>query len=118
MSNIIVNNPSPPTINITEIIFNGATATCDSGCPCNSGINCQFTTNQIGTYTLSVGFSNGILNGCIEITDSYGISQNQDIPAGQSGFAVFDNVIYDGNTVLTINIQDGTCATLPTTTPT
>ncbi len=100
MSNINVTNPSPPQVTISQIDFNGVTASCDLTCPCTSGQPCAFTTNQIGIYTLDITWSCGLVNGCIRVIDSSGAEQEQNAGSGGSGVMTFNNVIYDGYTNL------------------
>ena len=117
-SNIFVQNVSPPTITITQIDFGGNPTSCDTFCPCNPSDNCSFTIGSTGTANLDVYISNGLLNGCITVTDSLGVVQNQDIGGNYSGIATFTNVTYDGITDIQIVINDNVCGPIPTPTPT
>ncbi len=112
MSNINVTNPSPPTVTISQIVFNGVTASCDLTCPCTSGQPCAFTTSEIGIYTLDITWSNGILDGCIIVTDSSGAQQQQTAGNGGSSVMTFNNVIYDGYVNIQIDVIDNTCSGL------
>ena len=106
MSNIVVSNSSPPLVTISNINFNGVAASCDTICPCTPGNNCTYTTNQIGLYQLDISCSNGMISGCLTVTDSTGYQQNFTIGAGYSGIISFSNVRYDGITDLLIDIVD------------
>jgi len=117
-SNLFVQNVSPPTITITQIDFGGNPTSCDTFCPCAPADNCSFTIGTTGTYNLDVYVTNGILNGCITVTDSLGYIQNQNIGAGYTGIATFTNVTYDGITDIQIVINDNFCAPIPTLTAT
>jgi hypothetical protein len=100
-SNIYIQNASS-TISIPQIDFGFSPATCDFTCPCDPGYNCAFTNTVIGTYNLDVYISNGILGGCLTVTDSLGYVQNQDIAGNYTGIATFTNVTYDGITDIQI----------------
>jgi len=117
-SNIFVQNVSPPTITITQINFGGNPTSCDTLCPCAPADYCSFTIGSTGTANLDVYVSNGILNGCITVTDSLGYIQNQNIGGGYLGIATFTNVTYDGITDIQIEINDNFCAPIPTLTAT
>jgi len=113
-SNLLIQNVSPPTITINQVDWGFVTATCDFNCPCTPGDNSNYTISGIGTFNLDFYWSNGLLNGCITVTDSVGFVQNQNIPPSNSGIATFANVTYDGITDILVEISDGLCGPLPT----
>jgi hypothetical protein len=117
-SNLFVQNVSPPTITITQIDWGGTPTTCDTLCPCTPGDNSTFTIPSTGTFNLEIYVSNGLLNGCITVTDSNGFAQNQDIANSYSGIATFPNVTYDGITDIQVVINDNLCVPIPTPTET
>ena len=117
-SNLFVYNVSPPTITINQIDWGGNPITCDSLCPCTPGDNSTYTIPSTGTFNLEFHVSNGVLNGCITVTDSLGFAQNQDIANSYSGIATFANVTYDGITDIQVVINDNLCAPIPTPTET
>ena len=123
MSNVFVFNQSPPTITISQIDFSGVTASCDTFCPCNPSENGTFTISNIGESNLDITYGPfGVppfLNGCIEVTDSFGGIQNFNVGTGTSGIASFSNVTYDGVTDIQITVYDNNCGAIPLTpTPT
>ena len=116
MSNVLITNQSPPTITISQIDFSGVTASCEVGCPCTPlDSSCSFTISNVGVSTLDVYWSNGLLNGCITVTDSLGGIQNQNINVSSTGTASFSNVTYNGITDIQIVITDGFCGVIPPT---
>ena len=54
------------------------------------------------------------MNGCITVTDSLGLIQNQDIANTYSGIVTFATVTYDGITDIQVVINDNLCAPIPT----
>ena len=117
-SNLFVYNVSPPTITINQIDWGGNPITCDSLCPCTPGDNSTYTIPSTGTFNLEFHVSNGVLNGCITVTDSLGLIQNQDIANTYSGIVTFATVTYDGITDIQVVINDNLCAPIPTPTET
>ena len=113
-SNLFVSNPSPPSITITQIDWGSNPISCDSTCPSTPGSNSSFTIPYVGSLNLDIYATNGVLNGCITITDSIGVMQNQDVGNGFSGVINFANVTYDGITDIQVVISDNLCGPLPT----
>ena len=84
-SNLFVSNPSPPSITITQIDWGSNPISCDSTCPSTPGSSSSFTVPYPGSLNLDIYATNGVLNGCITITDSIGVMQNQSVGNGFSG---------------------------------
>lgn len=113
-SNLFVQNASPPTITITQIDWGSSPISCDFNCPSTPGTNSSFTVPYAGSLNLDLYVSNGVLNGCITITDSIGVMQNQSVSNGFSGVINFANVTYDGITDIQVVVSDNLCGPLPT----
>lgn len=114
-SNLFVQNDSPPTITITQIDWGSNPISCDGiNCPSTPGNNSSFTIPYAGSLNLDLYVSNGVLNGCITITDSIGVMQNQSVGNGFSGVINFANVTYDGITDIQVVVSDNLCGPLPT----
>lgn len=113
-SNLFVQNPSPPTITISQIDWGSSPISCDFNCPSTPGTNSSFTVPYAGSLNLDLYASNGVLNGCITITDSIGVMQNQSVSNGFSGVINFANVTYDGITDIQVVVSDNLCGPLPT----
>jgi len=113
-SNLFVSNPSPPTITISQIDWGSNPISCDFNCPSTPGSNSSFTIPYTGSLNLDLYVTNGILNGCITVTDSIGFTQNQDVGNGFSGVINFANVTYDGITDIQVVVSDNLCGPIPT----
>ena len=113
-SNLFVSNPSPPTITISQIDWGSNPISCDFNCPSTPGSNSSFTIPYVGSLNLDLYVTNGVLNGCITITDSVGVMQNQSVGSGFSGVINFANVTYDGITDIQVVVSDNLCGPLPT----
>jgi hypothetical protein len=117
-ANIIITNGSLD-ISITQVDFNGVTATVVIGTlPNTTGNGTGLETTEIGTYNLDISYGATIGGQHIYVTDSNGGEYCQDNGAPPGGVLTFTNILYDGITSISIDVQDGTCSSLPTPTPT
>ena len=109
IANILINNGSLD-VAVSQVDFNGVTATYISGQPLpnTTGNGTNLNTLQIGTYTLDVYRSNGVAGQHITVTDSNGAIQCNFFSSG-SATESYSGVVYDGITDIQIDVQDGPC---------
>ena len=109
IANIFINNGSLD-VAVSQVDFNGVTATYISGQPLpnTTGNGTNLNTLQIGTYTLDVYRSNGVAGQHITVTDSNGAIQCNFFSSG-SATESYSGVVYDGITDIQIDVQDGPC---------
>jgi hypothetical protein len=114
-SNISVSNSSLD-VEISQVDFNGITATYISGQPLpnTTGNGTNLNTTQIGTYTLDVYRNNAVAGQHITVTDSQGTEQCVFFSSG-SATESFLGVVNDGITALNIDVADGACTLPPPT---
>ena len=114
-ANIAISNSSLD-VEITQVDFNGVTATYISGQPLpnTTGNGTNLNTTQIGTYTLDVYRNNSVAGQHITVIDSQGTQQCVFFSNG-SATETFLGVVYDGITALQIDVADGACSPPPPT---
>ncbi len=114
-ANIFVINSSLD-VEISQVDFNGVTATYISGQPLpnTTGNGTNLNTTQIGTYTLNVYRNNATAGQHITVTDSQGTQQCVFFSSG-SATESFLGVVYDGITSISIDVADGACTPPPPT---
>lgn len=97
-------------IEISQVDFNGVTATFVGGQPLpnTTGNGTDLNTNQIGTYTLDVFKNNSVSGQHITVTDSNGTPQCIFFGSGAATLS-YSGVVYDGITNIQIDAQDGAC---------
>ena len=119
-ANIFLNNSSLD-ITVSQVDFNGVTATYVGGPsypPNNPGDNTNLETTEIGVYTLLITYGSSISGQHIYVTDSDLAEACQDTGSPPGGVMTFTNIKYNGVNPIFIEPRDGSCASLPTPTPT
>lgn len=95
-------------VSVLDVKVNGITAPCLTGSyPVPAGENRDLTTDQIGTYDITVEFTNTISGQKIEVTDSNNVTQCQTVNV--SNTFTFTNCAVDGNNQVLIAVSDGAC---------
>jgi hypothetical protein len=109
IANILINNGSLD-VAVSQVDFNGVTATYISGQPLpnTTGNGTNLNTLQIGTFTLDVYKNNTIAGQHITVTDSNGTPQCIFFGSGAATLS-YSGVVYDGITDIQIDVQDGPC---------
>ena len=118
-ANILITNASDD-VSISQVDFNGVTATYVGGQPLpnTTGNGTDLETTEIGVYTLDVYYGSFISGQHIYVTDSDGAEACIDTGSPPGGFLSFTNIKYDGVTPIYINTAVGICSLLPTPTAT
>lgn len=95
-------------VSVLDVKVNGITAPCLTGSyPVPAGENRDLTTDQIGTYDITVEFTNTISGQKIQVTDSNNVTQCQTVNV--SNTFTFTNCAVDGNNQVLIAVSDGAC---------
>jgi hypothetical protein len=92
----------------TSVLINGFSISIPGGFPTTDGINVTGTTSQLGTYTVVIGYNMTGPNNCMQITDSAGNNQSQNITSLNHS-VTFTGVVINNLTTVQIFTNSGAC---------
>lgn len=107
---IFIDNNNSLDIPITGMTINGVAVTYDSGTnfTINAGNNGNFTSAQLGTYTVDITYGSCTSGQNIVFTDSNSNSTCHDVNPGGGTFSIPASTITGGTTIY-VTASDGSC---------
>lgn len=110
IGNMEIDNRTSIDIVISDVQVNGNSVTITSGSgsfPINQGQEVSATTNQIGTYDITIIVSSSGMGRSINVMGSDGISQCQNVSFG--GLYLFSGIVVNSVNPVFISTSGGTC---------
>jgi len=107
---IFIDNNNSLDIPITGMTINGVAVTYSSGADfiINAGNNGNFTSNELGTYTVVISYGSHISGQNITFVDSDNNITCQDLNGSAGSFTIPSSVITGGTTIY-VTGADGAC---------
>lgn len=110
IGNMEIDNRSSVDMVLQDVQVNGNSVTITSGSgsfPINQGQEVSATTNQIGTYDITITVGSSGMGRSINVTGSDGISQCQNVSF--AGFYIFSGIVVNSVNPVFISTSGGTC---------